>query len=52
MEWNETENNWKINNFQIRNWDKNLLTFTQSKTDTNINLNFTPMDLMQTHIKP
>ena len=52
MEWNETKNNWELKNFQIRNWDNNSIVFRQSKTDTNINLNFTPIDLMQTNIKP
>ncbi len=53
MNWDESSNAWRIPRYRTRTWGKNgQFNYTYTDSDTLLKLNFTPVDLTSTSVKP
>ncbi len=53
MVWDESAQAWRIPRYRTRTWTRDgLFKFNYVKTDTLLRLNFTPVDLTSTSVKP
>ena len=52
MKWDTENNHWSIQNYFTRVWNGDSLSYQKSKKDSILQINFSPIDLIQSSVKP